>query len=125
MLLGFIRLFNQASFCSCLPPSWSFTCFTSAEIFIARLNGTSGAPNDFGIVIVDHFLGENRMLGTVLVELLRNENLYKGLVIGCSGDDRNRQYLNAGANLFWGKPAPENNVILESFIDYQALFSGQ
>ena len=76
---------------------------------------------DFGIVIVDHSLGENQMLGAALVELLRCRYLYKGLIIGCSGDDRNREYMAAGANLFWSKPAPPNELILQSFVDFQVL----
>ena len=74
-------------------------------------------------MIVDHFLGESCMLGTALVELLRGQYAYRGLIIGCSGDDRNREYLAAGANLFWGKPAPQNELILQSFLEYEALLS--
>ena len=85
------------------------------------MDENSSESNKFGIVIVDYFLGENRMVGTALVERLRGQYLYKGLIIGCSGDDRSREYLAAGANVFWGKPAPQNDLILLSFIDYKAL----
>lgn len=121
IMQNFSRFLNIYNTCRCLPPSWSLTCFTSAEAFFAGMDKNSNASNDFGVVIVDHFLGENRMLGTALVDLLRGQYLYKGLIIGCSGDDRHQEYLAAGANLFWGKPAPQNEHILQSFIDYQAL----
>ena len=37
----------------------------------------------------------------------------ESIIIGCSGNDMDEQFKDAGSDWVWGKPTPPNKVIVE------------
>jgi hypothetical protein len=101
-----------------LPVSWKFVSFRSTEEFLVE-NGV--LVKGFGLIVTDQNFGEGLRCGTELVPILRNLYSYRGLVIGCSGDDLSADFVLAGANLFWSKPPPQNPTILQQLVDCRDL----
>ena len=67
----------------------------------------------FDVIVVDQFMEEagGVMVGTDVVFALRRMRI-DSIVIGCSGNDIDEQYLEAGANFVWKKPMPSNSRII-------------
>jgi hypothetical protein len=77
----------------------------------------------FGVIITDQHFDDSDTLGTQLAEDLRKKYAYKGIVIGCSGDDCEQKFTDAGANIFWSKPPPSNDEIVRGLIFHFNRFS--
>jgi hypothetical protein len=45
---------------------------------------------------------------------MRREKV-QSLIVGCSGNDLNSEFFEAGADLVWGKPLPSNTDIIRQF----------
>ena len=69
----------------------------------------SASADPFDVMIVDQFMEESGgvLLGTELVEKLRNDGV-KALLIGCSGNEIQEQFISVGCQFVWGKPMPPN-----------------
>jgi two-component system, sensor histidine kinase len=67
----------------------------------------------FDVIIVDQYMEEagGVMVGTDVVYALRRMRI-DSIIIGCSGNDLDREFKEAGANWVWKKPMPSNSEIL-------------
>lgn len=70
----------------------------------------------FDIIICDQYMEEagGVLVGTDVVIALRRNHV-NALIVGCSGNDLNIEFMNAGADLVWGKPLPSNDQIIAQF----------
>jgi CheY-like chemotaxis protein len=70
----------------------------------------------FDIIICDQYMEEagGVMVGTDVIIAMRRENV-EALIIGCSGNDLDDEFHQAGADLVWGKPMPSNEEIIRQF----------
>mmetsp|Transcript_122199 Transcript_122199/g.182559 ORF Transcript_122199/g.182559 Transcript_122199/m.182559 type:complete len:867 (+) Transcript_122199:404-3004(+) len=70
----------------------------------------------FDIIICDQYMEEagGVMLGTDTIIAMRREKM-NSFIIGCSGNDLNEQFKEAGADMVWGKPMPCNDDIIQQF----------
>jgi PleD family two-component response regulator len=66
----------------------------------------------FDIIIVDQHMEEagGVMLGTDTVVAMRRLKI-KSIIIGCSGNDINDEFMDAGTDWVMGKPTPSNSII--------------
>ena len=67
----------------------------------------------FDIMICDQYLEEagGVMVGTDFIVAARR-NGSNSLIVGCSGNDLSTAFMDAGADMVWGKPLPKNDEIL-------------
>lgn len=67
----------------------------------------------FDIMICDQYLEEagGVMVGTDFIVAARR-NGSNSLIVGCSGNDLSNAFMDAGADMVWGKPLPKNDEIL-------------
>ncbi|KAL3918553.1 MAG: hypothetical protein SGILL_004181 [Bacillariaceae sp.] len=70
----------------------------------------------FDIIICDQYMEESGgvMVGTDVIIAMRREGV-EALIIGCSGNDLDDEFHEAGADLVWGKPMPSNKEIIQQF----------
>lgn len=70
----------------------------------------------FDVVIVDQFMEDagGVLLGTDTILAMRRQGI-SSLVIGCSGNDIEKDFLEAGADHCWQKPLPDNGTIIRQF----------
>jgi CheY-like chemotaxis protein len=68
----------------------------------------------FDLVIVDQYMEEagGVMVGTDVVFAMRRMRI-ESVIIGCSGNDMDDQFYEAGADMVWKKPMPSNAEIIE------------
>jgi len=68
----------------------------------------------FDVIIMDQYMEEagGAMLGTDTVIALKRLGV-SSLIIGCSGNDMEKAFLDAGATHVWKKPMPNNATIIE------------
>eukprot|EP00934_Nitzschia_sp_Nitz4_P006522 Nitzschia sp. Nitz4//scaffold26_size159584//56913//59963//NITZ4_002484-RA/size159584-snap-gene-0.14-mRNA-1//1//CDS//3329545061//6512//frame0 len=73
---------------------------------------------EFDIIICDQYMEEagGVLIGTDAIIAMRR-NKVKSLIIGCSGNDLDNDFLEAGADLVWGKPMPSNSEIIRQWRD--------
>jgi len=69
---------------------------------------------EFDVIIVDQYMEESGgvMVGTDVVFAMRRMKL-DSIIIGCSGNDINNLFTEAGSDWVWGKPVPPNKIILK------------
>ena len=86
---------------------------TVADDVEQQLQPQECPPRRFDVIIVDQYMEESGgvMLGTDTVFAMRRMKV-DSLIIGCSGNDMNDEFLEAGADIFWGKPLPSNPEII-------------
>ncbi|KAL7578220.1 hypothetical protein ACA910_012643 [Epithemia clementina (nom. ined.)] len=67
----------------------------------------------FDVIIVDQYMEEagGVMVGTDVVYAMRRMRI-DSIIIGCSGNDLNREFIEAGADRVWQKPLPPNETII-------------
>ena len=77
------------------------------------------AKNEFDIVVVDQYMeaAGGALLGTDVVFAMRRMNV-GSLIIGCSGNDLEDEFREAGADAVWKKPLPSNKQILEAWKNF-------
>jgi CheY-like chemotaxis protein len=68
----------------------------------------------FDIIVMDQYMEESGgvMIGTEVITALR-EMKVTSIIIGCSGNDVEAEFIASGADLVWKKPLPMNEVIVE------------
>ena len=68
----------------------------------------------FAVIIVDQYMESagGVMLGTDTVIALKRMGV-ASLIIGCSGNDMEKDFQEAGADFCWKKPLPSNDTIIE------------
>lgn len=69
--------------------------------------------DSFDVVIVDQYMEEagGVMVGTDVVYAMRRMRI-DSIIIGCSGNDLDDEFHEAGANWVWKKPMPSNTEII-------------
>ena len=68
----------------------------------------------FDVIIVDQHMEEagGVLLGTDTVLAMRRRKI-DSIIIGCSGNDIDSEYMEAGSDWVMGKPTPANSIILK------------
>ena len=77
--------------------------------------GGSGSRNlPYDVIVIDHYMEQagGIMVGTDVVIAMRRMGL-KSFIIGCSGNDMEQQFFDAGADIVWKKPMPSNDVMIQ------------
>jgi CheY-like chemotaxis protein len=71
------------------------------------------ANDRFDVIIVDQYMEEagGVMVGTDVVYAMRRMRI-DSIIVGCSGNDLDREFTEAGANWVWKKPLPANAEII-------------
>jgi two-component system aerobic respiration control sensor histidine kinase ArcB len=71
------------------------------------------AKSTFDVIVVDQYMQEagGMMVGTDVVCAMRQSQI-ESIIIGCSGNDIDDLFLDAGADWVWKKPMPSNKKIL-------------
>jgi CheY-like chemotaxis protein len=71
------------------------------------------SSSKFDVIVVDQYMQEagGMMLGTDVVGAMRRSKI-ESIIIGCSGNDIDDFFLDAGADWVWKKPMPSNKKIL-------------
>lgn len=67
----------------------------------------------FDVIVVDQYMEEagGVMVGTDVVFAMRRMRI-DSIVIGCSGNDIDQEFIEAGADWVWKKPMPPNSKII-------------
>jgi signal transduction histidine kinase/CheY-like chemotaxis protein len=78
---------------------------------------------NFHIIICDQYMEEagGVMVGTDVIIAMRR-NKVDAFIIGCSGNDLDEAFFEAGADMVWGKPVPTNDEIIAQWRD--VIWSG-
>jgi signal transduction histidine kinase/CheY-like chemotaxis protein len=93
---------------------------TPNAVFTTVVNGEEALEmvrnSRFDIIICDQYMDEagGVMVGTDVIIAMRREHV-EALIIGCSGNDLEAEFHEAGADLVWGKPMPPNKEIIRQF----------
>jgi CheY-like chemotaxis protein len=68
---------------------------------------------NFDVIVVDQYMEEagGVMVGTDVVFAMRRMRILS-IIIGCSGNDMDEQFAEAGADWVWKKPMPSNSEII-------------
>ena len=68
----------------------------------------------FDVIVVDQYMEEagGVMVGTDVVFAMRRMRI-EAIIIGCSGNDMDEQFAEAGADWVWKKPMPSNSKIIQ------------
>ena len=80
-------------------------------------------PHEFDFIVVDQFMEEagGVMVGTDVVMAMRRNGI-KSIIIGCSGNDTQDQFMEAGCQAVWKKPMPNNR---ETIAQLTAFLAGR
>jgi PAS domain S-box-containing protein len=75
----------------------------------------------FDIIVVDQYMEEagGVMVGTDVVYAMRRMRI-ESIIIGCSGNDLDEEFREAGADWVWQKPMPSNKTIITRLGDEMA-----
>lgn len=70
----------------------------------------------FDVIVMDQFMEDagGLLLGTDTILALRRQGV-QSMIIGCSGNDLESDFLEAGADRCWQKPLPANAEIIRQF----------
>lgn len=71
------------------------------------------AVEHFDVIVVDQYMDEagGVMVGTDAIYALRRMGV-NSIIIGCSGNDLDDEFIDAGADAVWPKPIPTNEEII-------------
>lgn len=71
------------------------------------------SKSTFTIIIMDQFMDTagGKLLGSETIATLRLRGI-RSFIIGCSGNFLEKEFLDAGADIVWQKPIPDNSEIL-------------
>jgi CheY-like chemotaxis protein len=91
----------------CIAPNAIITEAASGEDAL-----TICAKESFDVIVVDQYMEEagGVMVGTDVVFAMRRMRI-NSVIIGCSGNDMNQLFTQAGCDWVWGKPLPSNAVV--------------
>lgn len=70
---------------------------------------------NYDIITVDHFMAIDEMSGEETIRALRNRGV-DALIVGISGNSKEKEHLQAGAQDFFQKPIPSDEVIIKRLI---------
>lgn len=72
------------------------------------------ATKTFDVIVVDQYMEEagGVMVGTDVVFAMRRQRI-GSIIIGCSGNDMDDLFQEAGADWVWKKPMPSNDIIVQ------------
>ena len=70
---------------------------------------------NYDIITIDHFMAVNEMSGEETIRALRAEGV-DALIVGISGNSKEKEHLSAGAQDFFQKPIPNDQVIVSRLI---------
>lgn len=91
-------------------------------------NGETGLryveDEDFDLIFVDQYMAsvEKQLLGTEAVRLMRARGV-NSIICGLSANDKEDEFVNAGANGFWTKPwDPNMKTALLNLLDMSSSF---
>ncbi|CAK9003307.1 Autoinducer 2 sensor kinase/phosphatase LuxQ [Durusdinium trenchii] len=76
-------------------------------------SNNSSATENYDLIIVDNYmpLTGGVITGEETIKQAREIVKWQAAIVGISGNDKSTEHLSAGANLFWQKPLPTNEVI--------------
>lgn len=68
----------------------------------------------FDVIVVDQYMEEagGVMVGTDVVFAMRRMKV-NSIIVGCSGNDMDELFKEAGADWVWGKPMPSNKITMK------------
>lgn len=68
----------------------------------------------YDVITMDHFMAINEMTGDETILELRSRFRSDALILGVSGNNKQAEHLQAGADLFFQKPLPSDTLLVES-----------
>ena len=71
------------------------------------------SASQFDVITMDHFMAIDEMNGDETIRRLRGMNT-DAAIIGISGNKKEDEHIEAGADAFFQKPLPSNQELLES-----------
>jgi len=85
-----------------------------AETGEAALKIVESGDQNFQVIVMDQYMESagGALLGTDAVIAMRRMGI-KSMIIGCSGNDIDAAFREAGADLVWKKPMPPNADMIE------------
>jgi CheY-like chemotaxis protein len=69
----------------------------------------------YDIIFMDHFMAINEMNGDETIRELRKRNV-DSLIIGISGNFKENEHVSAGADSFFQKPIPSNEILMQGLL---------
>jgi len=69
----------------------------------------------YDAIFMDHFMAVKKMNGAETIRELRKHNV-DSLIIGVSGNSKDNEHVSAGANSFFQKPLPPDDILLHAFL---------
>jgi len=94
-------------------PKWKFREAASGETALRLVEEADDKINPFDIIFVDQYMAsvEKQLLGTETVLEMRHRGI-QSIVCGLSANDKEFEFLQAGANAFLLKPFPCDQQVL-------------
>lgn len=95
-----------------IDPTMTVDTVESGELAIERIKNNNDSFEQYDLVMMDHFmpLGGGKLTGEETIRIIRP--YVQGIIAGSSGNDMRREHTDAGADLFWLKPVPKDDVLL-------------
>lgn len=74
------------------------------------------SKKSFDMIIMDHYMegAGGVLVGTDVIRQMRRSGV-ASFIIGCSGNEMEKDFLAAGADKVWCKPIPNNQLIRSQF----------
>jgi CheY-like chemotaxis protein len=69
----------------------------------------------YDAIFMDHFMAVKKMNGAETIRELRKHNV-DSLIIGVSGNSKEDEHVSAGADFFFQKPLPPDDILLHAFL---------
>jgi len=83
---------------------------SSGEKAIKKIFGADQMFYD--IIFIDHFMAIDEMNGDEVIRVLRDGNV-DSLIVGISGNAKEAEHISAGAEEFFQKPMPRDEIVLQ------------
>lgn len=100
-------------------PEATVTEVASGEEALAK-----AATQQYDVITMDHFMAINEMNGGETIRELRSSLQSDALIVGISGNDKQVEHLQAGADSFFQKPLPNDSTLVESLQQHLAPPAG-
>jgi nitrogen-specific signal transduction histidine kinase/CheY-like chemotaxis protein len=107
------RMMLKRRFEKCIAPKCKITEACTGEEALEICERES-----FNVIIVDQYMEEagGILLGTDTIIAMRRKGV-RSFIIGCSGNDMDQEFKEAGADCVWKKPMPSNREIIQQLRD--------
>mmetsp|Transcript_9682 Transcript_9682/g.26803 ORF Transcript_9682/g.26803 Transcript_9682/m.26803 type:complete len:807 (-) Transcript_9682:869-3289(-) len=94
-----------------LSPSIEVDTADSGEVAISKIKHSNSEPD---LVVMDHYmpLAGGQLTGEETIRVIR-PFLPNGVIVGSSGNDVRKEHTEARADLFWLKPVPKDEILVE------------